>query len=64
MQCFAIPFKPLGPKMAKTVSCSNTTDFERILAGERLSLIAQRKIEKEDEEDTIIIEQPTLVTEM
>ena len=25
MQCFAIPFKPLGPKMAKTVSCSNTT---------------------------------------
>ena len=26
MQCFAIPFKPLGPKMAKTVSCSNTTE--------------------------------------
>jgi hypothetical protein len=25
MQCFAIPFKPLGPKMTKTVSCSNTT---------------------------------------
>ena len=24
MQCFAIPFKPLGPKMTKTVSCSNT----------------------------------------
>jgi hypothetical protein len=26
LQCFRIPFKPLvGPKMAKTVSCSNTT---------------------------------------
>jgi hypothetical protein len=24
MQCFAIPFKPLGPKMTKTVSYSNT----------------------------------------
>ena len=25
MQCFGIPFKPLGPKMTKTGSCSNTT---------------------------------------
>ena len=25
MQCFGIPFKPLGPKMTKTVSCSNTS---------------------------------------
>ena len=31
MQCFAIPFKPLGPKMAKTVSYSNTTQDERFL---------------------------------
>jgi hypothetical protein len=29
MQCFAIPFKPLGVrKMAKTVSCSNTTNIK------------------------------------
>ena len=29
MQCFGIPFKPLGPKMTKTVSCSNTTPPRR-----------------------------------
>ena len=29
MQCFAIPFKPPGPKIAKTVGYSNTTDRER-----------------------------------
>ena len=31
MQCFAVPFKPPGPKMAKTVGYSNTT-VPRVLA--------------------------------
>ena len=31
MQCFAIPFKPLGPKMGESVSYSNTTS--RLLRG-------------------------------
>ena len=31
MQCFALPFNPLGPKMAKTVSYRNTTRFIRHL---------------------------------
>ena len=27
MQCFGIPFKPLGPKMGQSVGYSNTTLF-------------------------------------
>ena len=39
MQCFAIPFKPLGPKMTKTVSCSNTTNLRRYLSNDEFDKI-------------------------
>ena len=53
MQCFAIPFKPLGPKMAKTVSCSNTTGNNGRLV--HVSGVSSNATEIKDEKLSVVV---------
>ena len=64
MQCFAIPFKPPGPKIAKTVGYSNTTqetgaETEGPVADDPSSFvmfIKRKRKERREELDVVLLE--------